>query len=362
MSESNIVPSISVQTFQQDKQVSAIAKDLGEVTLSLTIEDPNFDDQHIINWELPAYIHAQISANQKNVYLDPTLFELPTDIQDLLSISVQVKDNGDGELTQVEFVHIPVFEQHGRLDGSDTDLDGIPDNIEGFHDEDDDGIPAFLDRSTISHLQQLHVNSARTKIVETEPGLKLSLGKYAKQQFSDGIQLSANEIVDTQLIQADDYTHLSDYFDFEVSDIQPVGSSINIILPMNDGIPEFPLYRKFSEALGWQNFVEDSNNSLSSAQAIDGVCPTVNSELYQHGLTAGDNCIQLLIEDGGPNDADGIANGTIDDPGVVAIVPNKEIAKETDPEKSSSGGGLFWFLIVGLSLLVIYRKVVKPIY
>jgi hypothetical protein len=29
----------------------------------------------------------------------------------------------------------------------------------------------------------------------------------------------------------------------------------------------------------------------------------------------GDNCIQLVIEDGGPNDADFEVNGSIEDPG-----------------------------------------------
>jgi len=57
-----------------------------------------------------------------------------------------------------------------------------------------------------------------------------------------------------------------------------------------------------------------------------------------------------MIEDGGANDADGLANGIIDDPGGIALVPNSEVAKETDPEQSSSGS-MFWLLF---SLIAIW--------
>lgn len=49
-----------------------------------------------------------------------------------------------------------------------------------------------------------------------------------------------------------------------------------------------------------------------------GYCPPPGSDLWTEGLTAGNWCVQLLIEDGGPNDDDGLANGTIIDPSGVA--------------------------------------------
>ena len=36
------------------------------------------------------------------------------------------------------------------------------------------------------------------------------------------------------------------------------------------------------------------------------------------GLTEGDSCLQLTLEDGGPNDADGEVNGVFKDPSGVA--------------------------------------------
>ena len=79
------------------------------------------------------------------------------------------------------------------------------------------------------------------------------------------------------------------------------------------------MYRKYSALGGWANFVENATNALNSAMAVEGACPELGSDAYTSGLTAGDTCLQLLIEEGGPNDADGVVNGTLVDPSGVAI-------------------------------------------
>ena len=84
------------------------------------------------------------------------------------------------------------------------------------------------------------------------------------------------------------------------------------------------------------------------------MCPAPESELYEEGLTVGDVCLQLYIEDGGANDSDGIANGVIEDPGGIAVVPNSTIAEETNPEKSSSGSFSILFLFA-LALIIAFR-------
>jgi len=353
ISEENIAPKAKIGLVQANEKVASITQNKGEATVTLEIDDGNVDDQHIISWDIPQLVNAQISANQLNVSIDPKNINLADENKGLLTLSVTITDTGVGDLSHTAVINIPVLEQYGTLDQSDTDLDGIADNIEGFSDNDGDGIPAYLDNSTIPYLQQLHVNASATKLIETEPGLKISLGKYAKQQFSDGVQLSANEIANTGLITTDTLTHLSDYFDFEVSQILPYGRAIFIVIPLVDTLPEFGIYRKFTKADGWQDFVEDANNSLWSSKLIDGVCPRADSDSYLTGLIQGNTCLRLLIEDGGPNDADGIANGTVDDPGVIGIIPNSVIAEKTDPETSSSGGSFSWLaLLFGLFIFL----------
>jgi hypothetical protein len=168
------------------------------------------------------------------------------------------------------------------------------------------------------------------------------------------VMLSEQEIKASGLISADDISHQNEYYDFEISDIQPVGSSINIVLPLQQNIPEFGIYRKYMVRQGWQDFVENADNSLASAVSVNDVCPAPNSNAYSRGLTEGDDCVRLTIKDGGPNDADSIENGTIDDPGGIAVQSVTDIVKTIDPEKSSSGG-VFTLNIGLLLMLLVWR-------
>ena len=77
-------------------------------------------------------------------------------------------------------------------------------------------------------------------------------------------------------------------------------------------------YRKLNSANGWQDFVIDSKNKLYSAAGQQGICPSPNLNDYSVGLTQGHWCLMMLIEDGGANDDDSAANGTIVDPGSIS--------------------------------------------
>jgi len=320
-----------------------VAKDAGEAVLTLQINDSNVNDSHVIDWQIPDYLLAEISANQLQVFFQPATISLPEDNNGLVSLTVTVTDSGNTgnsgsePLSQTREFSFSLVDSLARLSTTDTDRDGISDSDEGYGDDDLDGLPDYLDTSTIGYLQPLHVNSSVVKLVETEPGLSLQLGKYAQLQASDGIQLSQQELDDTGLISADSLQHQNAYFDFTIDDITPFGRSVYIVLPLSQAIEEFAVYRKFSQENGWQDFVVNSNNSIFSSATVNGVCPPAQSELYTSGLTIGDVCLQLYIEDGGANDSDGIANGFIDDPGGIAVVSNETIATVTDPETSSSG-------------------------
>ncbi|MEN3157057.1 InlB B-repeat-containing protein [Alkalimonas sp. NCh-2] len=99
------------------------------------------------------------------------------------------------------------------------------------------------------------------------------------------------------------------------------GESVPVMIPLPVGtsIPQDAVWRKFT-TMQWHDFVEDENNVLqSAARDALGQCPVVSSDVWEDGLVAGYGCIRLIIEDGGPNDDDAIANGVIRDPGVLAI-------------------------------------------
>ena len=109
-------------------------------------------------------------------------------------------------------------------------------------------------------------------------------------------------------------------FDFIAYGLPQAGQSFNLVLPQRLPIPADALYRKFTPVNGWVEFVVDVNNQFASSQGSFGFCPPPGDASWVIGLNEGHWCVQLTIEDGGPNDDDGLANGSIHDPGGVAVL------------------------------------------
>lgn len=64
----------------------------------------------------------------------------------------------------------------------------------------------------------------------------------------------------------------------------------------------------------------DDRNYVKSAPGELGVCSAPGADDYVDGIHEGYFCLELTVEDGGPNDADGLVNGIIKDPGGLATV------------------------------------------
>jgi len=138
--------------------------------------------------------------------------------------------------------------------------------------------------------------------------------------------------------------------DFEISGLTTPGQSVSIVIPQENPIPENPVYRKYMPNAGWVTFTENSSNSLASTNKANGICPGPEDSAYVSGLTEGDDCIRLTIEDGGPNDADQQANSIIKDPGGVTSEPITASSVATSNSSENSGGGgsglsLLWLLL-----------------
>jgi hypothetical protein len=117
-----------------------------------------------------------------------------------------------------------------------------------------------------------------------------------------------------------------------------------VVLPVSEAVPFWSLYRKYDTTTDtWGPFVIDSRNDVKTAPLDNGACPEPGNGSYDRPITgaladklrAGDECVQLTIEDGGPNDADGSVDGSVSDPGGVAEVP----ATALPPTQSLGGGG-----------------------
>jgi len=158
-----------------------------------------------------------------------------------------------------------------------------------------------------------------------------------------------------------------------------VGGAAQVVIPQYAPIPAdlivdttgdgmldttYPVvYRKLIAGV-WTDFVVDASNFVDSAASVAGVCPVPGDAAYTAtGLVAGNDCVQLTIQDGGPNDADVIAT-QITDPGGVAVA--NVIA--FDYRKSSTNGCSMttlpvnnneradWWLVAGfIALLGFFR-------
>jgi hypothetical protein len=180
-----------------------------------------------------------------------------------------------------------------------------------------------------------------------EPGIQLVLGDTAFAAGSNDATVSVADVMDygdggSAVTNGDDTGQYfpSGVVDFEVRNVT-VGNSVDVVIPQASPIPANAVYRKYTPAAGWFDFVVDANNSVASAPSSAGSCPAANDAAYANGLTEGHDCVRLRIQDGGVNDADGLANGTIKDPGGVSVqvVMTAAVSSASSTTSFANGSG-----------------------
>ncbi|PUA29405.1 MAG: hypothetical protein B0W54_02105 [Cellvibrio sp. 79] len=154
-----------------------------------------------------------------------------------------------------------------------------------------------------------------------------------------------------------EYTHLGYRVDFELTGLAQVGQSAPIVIPLKPGltIPANAVWRKYHGG-GWQLFISDVANHIASTKRQGNAsCPWAGSNDWREGLNAGDDCVRLIIQDGGPNDTDGQADGVIRDPSTLAIR-----GERVDATTVGKGGGgathFMWLFLLGSMLLITNSK------
>lgn len=323
ISERNVAPIVSIGLSQQGIESSLIYGDLGQVTLAVSIEDPNPEDLHTVDWSMMDNRLVRIPNDNDQAFIfDPT--ELS---EGVYGVSVSITDDAieSSTVKQEQAVSLKV-ESPDLSDTEDTDGDGVADSEEGLGDSDGDRIPDYLDSS--EDASELPTSDGEAPLQSSE-GSQMSLGDAAVYGGADGSSLTLEDIQDFSdavggaNASDDEFTFTGDIVDFEVSGVD-VGASVDVVIPLSSPLLEGSVYRKYDLQVGWFNFVEDNENFVSSAEGSAGACPEVASAEYQRGLLEGHFCVQLTIMDGGPNDSDNEANGVVKDPGGIAveIIPN----------------------------------------
>jgi len=317
--EGNIPPSLNLTAQQNSELISVVDKTDGVVEFIAAIADLNNDDINL-TWNVSDEI-AFVEKEGNIIEIDAALIDV-----ERFTITATIEEATTVEqYTVTKVLDVVVVPETPTLSAElDADLDGIDDAEEGFSDTDNDGIVDYLDNDS---------NTTRLPLVDTFKPLQASIGTHLSL---GSVIKNANTFMSTT--GAVEGSTLNSFADVHATQrLTPMinfiasGNSVEsankavVVIPLNENntIPENAKFRKYSEANGWFDFIEDANNALSSALLdVDNNCPLPNSELYSAGLNVGHQCIQLTIEDGGPNDTDALVNGQVEDPGVLTSFSN----------------------------------------
>lgn len=344
LSEVNERPRVSLSAMQNGRQSnSLVVQGNGPVTVTASVRDPNTGDTHTYDWS-----ETDTSLSDQDAAPQTFIFDPATLSPGLYDLAVTVTDSAAAPLMSTAVLTLNLIGQAPALAGStDSDSDGIDDATEGFGDSDSDGVPDYLDAVAESNVVSEQSGNGSSFLMETNPGLRLSLGRSALLSGQGASSVSAAQVETAQSVNNDSVSNVGGYFDFEIADIPVSGQSVQIVLAQFAPIPERPVYRKLLNG-EWRNFEETSEDSLMSAPGAEGFCPPPGDGAYEDGLVPGYWCVQLTVQDGGPNDADGEANGRVVDPGGVGSL-SAVSAKSTSGSGSTSG--IFLLLLAPLMLL-----------
>lgn len=341
ITEVNVAPQVrSLAATQNAVKTRLIIAGGGLVLVTPSLSDPNSGDSHQFDWSnSDNALIPQSGALASTFTFDPTGLAAG-----VYSIRLRVTDSGVPNLSDEIELAVKVENTVPPLTGADSDGDQINDMAEGYGDSDGDGIADYLDAIDNSSLLQTQEGNSDRYLLQTEPGVELRIGETSFASDTGSAAVSEADVVSNSGssggIADETYNYPLGLYDFVMGGLPEIGASVPIVISLNGPIPADAVYRKYIENLGWQDFVDDGlNNIVSSAPGVLGVCPAPNDGTYVTGLIKGSYCVQLVIEDGGPNDTDGSADGSISDPGGIAVNNTLPPATTTSSGGGSSGGG-----------------------
>ena len=317
ISEENLPPVVWLQVVQANEQRITVSQGGGVVTVTALASDPNLDDTLSYDWTESDETLEISNVEAASVTFDPSGISPGT-----YYLMVSVSDDAPNPASVQRTQSVTIVDEFPSLSTSaDSDGDGVADATEGFDDPDYDGIPAYLDNSSDTTV----LLNSNDRFLETEPGIRIRLGEAALAEGSFSPSISNDDVTswaESLPMEAanpvdDQFVLYDQLFDFELDRLSNPGQSVQIVLPLEGGVAPNAVYRKYSESAGWQTFTEDSTNQIAST--TNNLCPPPNDSSYEIGLPAGANCLRLTIQDGGPNDRDGLANARILDPGAIAV-------------------------------------------
>ena len=373
----NLAPEVQLSSYQYGELRTWVAKVDGSVEVQASYNDPNIQNSLILDWSLTdselqevkltggQEIMQKISSPEANdIKLETWLFDPSGLAEGVYTIRAKVTDDGAPNLSHFNELRIRVSELLPLLTRADSDGDGIADIEEGLGDSDGDGIPDYLDPIAAANVLPERIINTESYLVECESGVGCRLGQYAMSGVYMGAQVAGSDIhANLQGIMPGDFVDVGGVFNIEALDLSEQNQAVNIVIPQRNSIPEHAGYRHFIHDKGWFTFETNADNQLMSAAGAAGYCPPPGSDEYTEGLNQGDWCLQLVIKDGGINDADEVVNGAVnitgcliqeelDQPGSETV----EVEILTEGGGSSSGGSMQIFILSLLAVIAFFRN------
>ncbi len=233
-------------------------------------------------------------------------------------------------------------------------------NKDTEQDSDNDGIVDSYDKVSEDNKIQTQLKG-NSYLIEVRDGEKIALGNLALKLGEQKASIDVNKIKKPKNYK------VKEVFDFRVSNLEK-GESTYVVLPLKEPISKNQKFVKYYESGDIKDFAIDAKNKIFTAKSLSqGLCPIPGSNSYKEGLNIGDNCIELLIEDGGANDQDNEVNGEVLDPNAIVekeqkqgddgsdAISSNNSHTPTPPETDCCGVTDYSFILL-IVLLMLFRR------
>jgi hypothetical protein len=307
VTDQNLPPAVRLVARQGERPARILARWGGPVTVEARISDVNRADTHSLDWGAshPALL-AAATAQCTRLQIDPARLA-----PGFYPVRIRVSDSGTPQRQNRAALLLQVLEALPILTELDSDGDGLSDGTEGAGDADQDGLADYLDDSERAPSRLLSPEPAAPRGETIAPAhLHLGLGDIAFAAGHTGPGIDTRAIArygdgegDAPAAPAEDPAGPTlAMTDLYMSEATIPDDSLAFSWPLAQPLPEQAYLRLFDPQHGWFSFLETAQDRLASAPARDELCLAPDDPAYRPGLTPGDSCLVVWVQDEGPND------------------------------------------------------------
>ena len=359
----NIPPIVRLRAQQNGVPTRDIFSAEGEVEVIAEVRDLNAGDTLSFDWS--ASDNALVPLG--GIFAESFSFNPSELVEGRYIARVTVSDGIDSNTAELALDLLG--DTVTLADDIDSDGDGIDDAADGPGDDDNDGIPNFLDAletawwlpgwpasNVVPGLKSEDTFSAGNLevtwqasnvmsplvsyflLIVTDPGLELALGPVAQAGYAQARVPISDAQTALGVALPDDRRSAEGYIvDVEVNGLTQPGQAVQLTIPLvaplpsSDSALEMMVYTEAGQWLTFDSNAAQNSFGSSSRLAVPNqettYCPPPTGlapDQLTATLTEGETCLHIVLTDGGPNDRDGQANGRV----LLTATPVFEIEPE----------------------------------